>query len=48
MSGLAELPGLGKTTLSQILNGKHQPDVTFLKAVYQKLDIDPGVLLDNA
>lgn len=48
ISGLAELLGLGKTTLSQILNGKRQPDVPFLKAVYQKLDIDPGVLLDNA
>lgn len=48
ISALAELLGLGKTTLSQILNGKREPDVPFLKAVYHKLGIDPGVLLDNA
>ncbi|MCE7066781.1 helix-turn-helix domain-containing protein [Dyadobacter sp. CY326] len=34
--------------LSQILNGKRQPDVTFLKAVYLKLGVDPGFLLRNA
>lgn len=34
--------------LSQILNGKREPDVTFLKAVYLKLGIDPGFLLRNA
>lgn len=48
IAGLAELLGLGKANLSQILNGKREPDVSFLKAVYQKLGIDPGVLLDNA
>ncbi|WP_342083754.1 helix-turn-helix domain-containing protein [Dyadobacter sp. OTU695] len=47
-AGLAEMLGLGKTKLSQILNGKQEPDVPFLKAVYQKLGIDPGLLLDNA
>lgn len=47
-AGLAELLGLGKERLSQILNGRREPDVTFLKAVYHKLGIDPGVLLDNA
>jgi antitoxin component HigA of HigAB toxin-antitoxin module len=34
--------------LSQILTGKRQPDVTFLKAVYLKLGVDPGFLLRNA
>ena len=48
ISGLAELLGLGKANLTQILNGKREPDVPFLKAVHQKLGIDPGVLLDNA
>lgn len=47
-AGLAEMLGLGKPKLSQILNGKREPDVPFLKAVYQKLGIDPGFLLDNA
>jgi HTH-type transcriptional regulator/antitoxin HigA len=47
-AGLAELLGLGKANLAQILNGKREPDITFLKAVYHKLGIDPGVLLDNA
>lgn len=47
-AGLADLLGLGRSQLSQILNGKREPDVPFLKAVYHKLGIDPGVLLDNA
>lgn len=34
--------------LSQILNGKREPDVPFLKAVYLKLGVDPGFLLKNA
>ncbi len=46
--GLADLLGLGKSQLYQILRGKQEPDVPFLKAVYHKLGIDPGVLLDNA
>lgn len=47
-AALADLLGLGKPKLSQILTGKREPDVPFLKAVYQKLDIDPGFLLDHA
>jgi HTH-type transcriptional regulator/antitoxin HigA len=47
-AALADMLGLGKPKLSQILNGKREPDVPFLKAVYQKLGIDPGFLLDNA
>ncbi|MGV3600405.1 MAG: helix-turn-helix domain-containing protein [Dyadobacter fermentans] len=48
ISGLAELLGLGKAKLSKILRGQRDPDIPFLKAVYHKLGIDPGVLLDNA
>ena len=47
-AALADMLGLGKPKLSQILSGKREPDVSFLKAVYKKLDIDPGFLLDNA
>jgi antitoxin component HigA of HigAB toxin-antitoxin module len=47
-AGLADMLGLEKVKLSQILNGKREPDVNFLKAVYHKLGIDPGILLDNA
>jgi antitoxin component HigA of HigAB toxin-antitoxin module len=47
-AALADMLGLGKPKLSQILNGKREPDVPFLKAVYQKLGVDPGFLLDNA
>ena len=45
---LAETLGLGKSKLSEILTGKRKPDVPFLKAVYQKLNIDPAFLLDHA
>ncbi len=44
---LAETLGLGKSKLSEILTGKRKPDVTFLKALYQKLNIDPAFLLDH-
>ncbi len=47
-AGLADMLGLGKTKLVQILSGRREPDELFLKAVYHKLGIDPGVLLDNA
>src|ERR1700744_4045914 len=46
-SKLADKSGVGKPKLSQILSGKRQPDVFFLKALYKKLDIDPKVILDN-
>lgn len=45
---LAKLLGTGEAKLSQILSGKRKPDVPFLKAVYQKLKIDPGFLLEHA
>ncbi|HNR06664.1 MAG TPA: helix-turn-helix domain-containing protein [Saprospiraceae bacterium] len=44
---LAKKLGIGAPKLSQILNGKREPDVVFLKAVYQKLKIDAGFLLTH-
>lgn len=45
---LADTLGLGKSKLSEILSGKRKPDVTFLKAVYKKLKVDPAFLLEHA
>lgn len=45
---LADLLGLGTAKLSQILNGKREPDITFLKAVHSKLGISGDFLLENA
>ncbi len=44
---LAELLGLRTSKLSQILNGKREPDVSFLKAVHEKLGISGDFLLEN-
>jgi len=44
---LAEMLGLGTSKLSQILNGKREPDITFLKAVHNKLGISGDFLLEN-
>nr|MCS3812914.1 HTH-type transcriptional regulator/antitoxin HigA [Mucilaginibacter sp. X4EP1] len=44
---LAEMLGLGTSKLSQILNGKREPDVMFLKAVHNKLGISGDFLLEN-
>lgn len=44
---LAEMLGLGTSKLSQILNGKREPDVMFLKAVHTKLGISGDFLLEN-
>jgi HTH-type transcriptional regulator / antitoxin HigA len=44
---LAKLMGMGEAKLSQILNGKREPDVAFLKAAHQKLGIDASFLLSN-
>jgi len=46
-SKLADKLGVGKPKLSQILNGKRQPDILFLKALYRKLNLDPKVILDH-
>lgn len=45
---LAKLMGVAEPKLSQILNGKREPDVQFLKAAWQKLHIDPAFLLEKA
>lgn len=45
---LAEMLGLGTAKLSQILNGKREPDIMFLKAVHTKLGISGDFLLENA
>ncbi len=37
---LAEMLKIGTAKLSQILNGKRKPDVQFLKAVHEKLNVD--------
>jgi len=44
---LAEMLGLGTSKLSQILNGKREPDVIFLKAIHNKLGISGDFLLEN-
>ncbi len=44
---LAEMLGLGTSKLSQILNGKREPDVPFLKAVHKKLGISGDFLLES-
>ncbi len=46
-AALAAMLGLGKSKLSEILNGKRKADVPFLKALYKKLNIDPAFLLDH-
>lgn len=47
-ANLAAQLGLGKSKLSEILTGKRKPDVSFLKAIYKRFNIDPGFLLDHA
>ncbi len=44
---LAKKLGIGAPKLSQIMSGKRQPDVVFLKAVHKKLDIDAEFLLTH-
>lgn len=44
---LAEMLNIGTAKLSQILNGKRKPDVPFLKAVHEKLNIDGNFLLEK-
>ena len=45
---LANILGIKTPKLSQILNGKRDPDVQFLKAVHYKLNIDAKFLLEKA
>jgi transcriptional regulator with XRE-family HTH domain len=44
---LAKLLGIGAPKLSQILNNKREPDVTFLKALHEKLGLDGNFILDR-
>jgi HTH-type transcriptional regulator / antitoxin HigA len=44
---LAEMFGIGTAKLSQILNGKREPDVSFLKAIHEKLGIDGNFILES-
>ena len=44
---LAKLMGLSEPKLSQILTGKREPDIAFLKAAHQKLGIDASFLLNH-
>lgn len=45
---LAKKLGIGAPKLSQILKGRREPDVTFLKAVHKTLKIDAEFLLTHA
>ena len=45
--GLASMLGIDAPKLSQIMNGKRKPDLTFLKAVHQKLGIDGNFILER-
>ena len=45
---LAEHLGVGKSKVSEILNGKRKPDLTFIKGVHRVLNIDAGFLLEHA
>jgi HTH-type transcriptional regulator/antitoxin HigA len=44
---LAMMFGIGKSKLSQILSGKRQPDIPFLKAVHEILGIDGNFILEK-
>lgn len=45
---LARKLGIGAPKLSQIMSGKRDPDVRFLKAVHKELNIDAEFLLQHA
>lgn len=46
-SKLSKILGVTEAKLSRILNGKMHPDVPFLKAVHEKLNVDATFLLTN-
>ncbi|WP_194776848.1 helix-turn-helix domain-containing protein [Pararhodonellum marinum] len=46
-ANLAEVMGISAPKLSQILSGKREPDVSFLKAAHEKLNIDAEFLLTH-
>jgi antitoxin component HigA of HigAB toxin-antitoxin module len=43
---LAKILGIGAPKLSQILNNKREPDVSFLKAIHEKLGVDGNFILE--
>ncbi len=45
---LATLMHMSPAKVSQILSGKREPDVDFLRAIHEKLGIDGNVLLECA
>lgn len=45
---LAQRLNISDAKLSLIMNGKQKPDVSFLKAVHSKLNIDANFLLEHA
>lgn len=45
---LASLLSMSTTKVSQILSGKREPDVDFLRGIHAKLGIDGNVLLETA
>ncbi len=44
---LAKMFNMGTAKISQILTGKRDPDVPFLKAAHEKLGIDGNLILDT-
>ncbi|TAN12368.1 MAG: helix-turn-helix domain-containing protein [Chitinophagaceae bacterium] len=44
---LSKKLGIGNPKLSQILNGKREPDVKFLKAIHKTLGVDGNFILEN-
>lgn len=44
---LAKTLGIGAPKLSQILNNKREPDVSFLKALHEKLGVDGNFILER-
>ena len=44
---LAKMLGIGAPKLSQILNNKREPDVSFLKSLHEKLGVDGNFILER-
>ena len=44
---LADILGIGSSKLSQILSGKRDPDIPYLKAIHTKLGISGDFLLES-
>jgi HTH-type transcriptional regulator/antitoxin HigA len=44
---LAQELGVGKSKVSEIMSGKRNPDLAFVKGVYKILKVDATFLLDH-